>query len=67
MKGVEPIEQVFSELASLNQLNKVTIGGRHQTNIEAHLTDTAYSCGFTLLNYTQQFGLNVQRQLTYLI
>ena len=67
MKGVEPVEQVFSKLASLDQLNQIPIGGRYQANIEVHFTGAAYSRRFTLLNHTQQFGLNVQWQLTYLI
>ena len=61
MKGVEPVKQVFSELASLDQLNQISVGSRYQANIEAHLTGTTYSRGFTLLNHAQQLGLNMQR------
>ena len=67
MEGVQPVEQVFSEFASLDQLNQIPVGGRYQANIEAYLTGAAYSRGFTLLNHTQQLGLNMQGQLTYLI
>ena len=53
MEGVQPVEQVFSEFASLDQLNQIPVGGRYQANIEAYLTGAAYSRGFTLLNHTQ--------------
>ena len=55
-EGVEPVEQVFSELPSLDQLNQIPVGGRYQTNIEAHFTGAAYSCGFTLLNTRSNLG-----------
>ena len=67
MEGIKPVEQIFTELASLHQIHQIAIGSGDQAHIKVNLFGGANARRLALLNNPKQFGLDMERQLPYFI
>jgi hypothetical protein len=66
-KDVQAIVEVLAELAILDCRDQILVGGRDQPDIDLERTPSTDRLDFTMLDGTQQFDLNVERQLPDLI
>ena len=66
-KNRQSVEQVCSETALCNLLRQVPVGGSDQTNIQPDGMVGAQALDFTILQGTEQLGLDGQGQLTNFI
>ena len=64
---VDAIEQILAELALLNQLAEVLVGGREDAHVHRNLVATADGAYRLLLDRAQQFHLHVQRQFGHFV
>jgi len=61
-EDVEPIKQVFSELALRDQFSEVTVGGRDQAEVDRDRLPRADPGDLTILQHPEQFDLHSLRQ-----
>ena len=66
-EDVEPIEQVLAELAVLDLLQKVAVGGRDQPDVDPDGRAAADRIDLAILHGAQQLDLHVERQVADLV
>src|SRR5437879_10805063 len=64
---VEPVIKVLTKRSLPHARGQVAVRRRHHTDIDMDRIRAAESLHFTLLQNPQQFGLQFQRQLAYLV
>ena len=67
MDGIDAIKQVFTKLIPGYQLRQVTVRSTNQPNIDRNGRITSHTDNAPPLDSCQQLGLQMIRQVTYLI
>ncbi len=64
---VQAVEEVLPELAGLDRLLDVAVGGGQHAHVHAHGLHAAHAVDLALLQHAQQLGLQPQIHLRYLV
>src|SRR6266404_5857001 len=59
-ENIQPIVQILSKLTVSHQLPQISVARNNDTNIDARRTGATYRLEFTLLEHTEQLGLEFQ-------
>src|SRR5579864_7745161 len=64
---IQTIIKITTEFAPLHHLRQITVGSRHEPNVHFVGARTTQSLELLLLQYTQQLGLQRQRNIPNLV
>src|SRR5260370_29809748 len=63
-ENIQPIVKIFAEFSVSDQLPQIPIGRSNDTDIDSRGLRAAHSLELTLLQHTEQFGLEFQRYVS---
>src|SRR5437762_9662515 len=66
-KNIQAVKQVFAKFPLLNHLSEVAIGGRDQAGIGVNSPCASQPLEFSLLEHTQQLGLQLDGNIPDLV
>ena len=67
MDCIDTIEQIFSEFSVIYHFLQITVGGTNQADVDRHRAIASHSHDASSLNGSQQFGLQMIGQVSYLV
>ena len=67
MYRVDAVEQVFAERRPGHHFRQVPVGGGNEAYVDRYFPVASQACDLTVLEDCQQFGLQADRQVAYLV